>query len=83
MYEKAFTLYHPVGSARMGPSPANSVVDTECRVHGVKCLRVMDASVFPEQISGHPTAPIAAMAAKLSRMIIEGGMIGSPVGANL
>ncbi|KAF7717097.1 Glucose-methanol-choline oxidoreductase [Penicillium ucsense] len=83
MDEKAFTLYHPVGSARMGPSPATSVVDPECRVHGVKCLRVMDASVFPEQISGHPTAPIAAMAAKLSAMIREGAAVGSPVAANL
>jgi choline dehydrogenase len=82
MGEKAFTLYHPVGSARMGPSPATSVVDLECRVHGVKCLRVMDASVFPEQISGHPTAPIAAMAAKLSKMIIESS-VGNPIGANL
>jgi choline dehydrogenase len=71
MDEKAFTLYHPVGSARMGLSPSTSVVDPECRVHGVKGLRVMDASVFPEQISGHPTAPIAAMAAKLTDMIKE------------
>jgi choline dehydrogenase len=41
MDEKAFTLYHPVVSVRMGPSPANSVVDLECRVHGVKGLRIM------------------------------------------
>ena len=67
--EKAFTLYHPVGSARMGPDPATSVVDLECRVHGVGRLRVMDASVFPEQVSGHLTAPIGAMAYKLSEMI--------------
>lgn len=69
MDEKAFTLYHPVGTARMGTSPANSVVDLDCRVHGVSGLRVMDASVFPEQISGHPTAPIGALAYKLSEMI--------------
>ncbi|KAJ5937355.1 hypothetical protein N7454_004655 [Penicillium verhagenii] len=69
--EKAFTLYHPVGSARMGPEPATSVVDLQCKVHGVKGLRVMDASVFPEQISGHPMAPIGAMAFKLSEMIKE------------
>lgn len=83
MDEKAFTLYHPVGSARMGPSPATSVVDTECRMHRVRCLRVMDASVFPEQISGHPTAPIVAMAAKLSAMIMKSRAVASPVGANL
>jgi choline dehydrogenase len=83
MDEKAFTLYHPVGSARMGPSPTTSVVDLECRVHGVKGLRVMDASVFPEQISGHPTAPIAAMAAKLSDMIKERSGVVTPISAHL
>jgi len=84
MKEKAFTLYHPVGSARMGPSPATSVVDLQCKVHGVKGLRVMDASVFPEQISGHPTAPIGALANKLSDMIKEGRSAeDTPVAANL
>lgn len=80
--EKAFTLYHPVGTARMGPTADSSVVDLECRVHGVKGLRVMDASVFPEQLSGHPTAPIAAMALRLSDVIREGRGIGQ-VSANL
>ncbi|PHH77391.1 hypothetical protein CDD80_668 [Ophiocordyceps camponoti-rufipedis] len=65
------TLYHPVGTARMGPSPENSVVDLECRVRGVKGLRVIDASVFPEQISGHPTALIGAMAYKLADMMVR------------
>lgn len=69
MVQAAFTLYHPIGTARMGSDPATSVVDPECKVHGVQGLRVMDASVFPEQISGHPTAPIGAMAYKLSDMI--------------
>lgn len=83
MKEKAFTLYHPVGSARMGPNPSNSVVDLQCKVHGVKGLRVMDASVFPEQISGHPTAPIGALAYKLSEMIRDGRSEDTPVSANL
>jgi choline dehydrogenase len=69
MIERAFTLYHPIGSARMGPSPSSSVVDVQCRVHGTDRLRVVDASIFPEQISGHPTAPIAAIAQKASEMI--------------
>lgn len=67
--ERAFTLYHPVGTARMGPSPATSVVDLECRVHGVGGLRVVDASIFPEQISGHPMAPVGAIANKASAII--------------
>ena len=66
----------------MGPTADSSVVDLECRVHGVKGLRVMDASVFPEQLSGHPTAPIAAMALRLSDVIREGRGIGQ-VSANL
>ncbi|KAJ6157837.1 hypothetical protein N7470_005429 [Penicillium chermesinum] len=83
MKEKAFTLYHPVGSARMGPNPGNSVVDLQCKVHGVKGLRVMDASIFPEQISGHPTAPIGALAYKLSEMIKEGRSGDTPLSAHL
>ncbi len=67
--ERAFTLYHPVGTARMGPSPSTSVVDLECRVHGVGGLRVVDASIFPEQVSGHTMAPVAAVANKASAII--------------
>ena len=69
MGRTAFTLYHPVGSARMGPKEDTAVVDLHCRVHGVEGLRVVDASVFPEQISGHPTATIIAMAEKMSDAI--------------
>lgn len=82
LQEKAFTLYHPVGTARMGPERGSSAVDLECRVHGVKGLRVMDASVFPEQLSGHPTATIAAMALRLGEEIRRGQGIGR-VSANL
>ncbi|KAF3008126.1 hypothetical protein E8E15_001309 [Penicillium rubens] len=81
--EKAFTLYHPVGTARMGPSRDTSVVDLECKVHGVRSFRVIDASVFPEQISGHPTAPIGAMAYKLSDMIRDERKRSAPPTANL
>ncbi|KAJ2977556.1 hypothetical protein NQ176_g4305 [Zarea fungicola] len=70
MKEKAFTLYHPVGTARMGPKDAgNTVVDLNGCVHGVGRLRVVDASMFPEQISGHPTAAIGAIAYKMSDII--------------
>ena len=64
MSRTAFTLYHPIGTVRMGPKASDSAVDLEMRVHGVKNLRVIDASVFPEQISGHPTGPIIAIAEK-------------------
>lgn len=69
MTRTAFTLYHPIGTARMGRDAETSVVDLECRVHGVKNLRVVDASIMPEQLSGHPTAPIIAIAEKMSDVI--------------
>lgn len=63
------TLYHPVGTARMGADAA-SVVDPELRVRGVRGLRVADASVMPTVIRGHTHAPamvIGEVAAALLR----------------
>ena len=51
------TVYHPSCTARMGPDPADSVVDSDLRVHGVVGLRVCDASVFPTLIGGNTNAP--------------------------
>jgi choline dehydrogenase-like flavoprotein len=51
----AGTTSHPMGSCRMG-ADERSVVDHECRVRGIDGLRVVDASVFPGQISGNPHA---------------------------
>ena len=54
---RAGTVYHPCCTCRMGPDLATSVVDPRLRVHGVEGLRVCDASVFPDIITGNTNAP--------------------------
>jgi len=59
--------YHPAGTCRMGPDrDAMNVVDSECRVHGVEGLRVVDASIFPEPIGGNINAPIIMAAERVA-----------------
>lgn len=63
------TIYHPVGTACMGTDPSSSVVDTSLRVHGIENLRIVDASIFPSQLSGHPTAAVIAVAERAADLI--------------
>ena len=56
-------------SARMGTNPETSVVDPQLCVHGIRALRVVDASVFPDQVSGHPCVPVIAVAERAADLI--------------
>ncbi len=63
------TCYHPVGTCRMGLDSRSSVVDSQCRVHGVADLRVIDASVMPAIVSGNTNAPTIMIAEKMSDLL--------------
>ncbi|MFO1272196.1 MAG: choline dehydrogenase [Rubrivivax sp.] len=64
----ADTIYHPVGSCRMGPGPED-VVDAELRVHGIDGLRVADASIMPSIISGNTNAPVIMIGEKAAALV--------------
>ncbi len=68
---RGFTVYHPVGTCRMGGAAGESVVDASLRVHGVDRLRVVDASVFPTVTSANTNAPTIMVAQRAADFILR------------
>jgi choline dehydrogenase len=65
------TIFHPVGTARMGPaSDPLTVVDGRLRVHGIGGLRVIDASIMPTITSGNTNSPTLMIAERGARMVL-------------
>jgi len=69
--ERAGTIYHPVGTARMGPDgDPMAVCDAQLRVRGVEGLRVVDASVMPRIVSGNTASPTIMLAEKGAALML-------------
>jgi choline dehydrogenase len=71
---ESMSVYHPVGSSKMGPAEDPlAVVDRDLKVHGIDRLRIVDASIFPLLPSGNTHAPTVAVAERAADLILGTG----------
>lgn len=69
--DHANSVYHPVGTCRMGPDATTAVVDARLRVHGLQGLRVADAAIMPKILSGNTNAACVVIGDKAADLILE------------
>ncbi len=71
--QRCGTVFHPVGTCRMGRDAATAVADSDLRVFGINGLRVVDASAFPNITSGNTNAPTMMLAHRAADLILRDG----------
>jgi choline dehydrogenase-like flavoprotein/thiamine pyrophosphate-dependent acetolactate synthase large subunit-like protein len=71
VHAAAACLFHQAGTCRMGPDARNAVVDARLRVHGIRGLRVIDASIMPSVTTGNTHAPTVMIGEKGAAMVLE------------
>ncbi|BCH08185.1 choline dehydrogenase [Mesorhizobium sp. 131-3-5] len=69
--KRSGTVYHPVSTCRMGPDLTRAVVDPRLKVHGLEGLRVIDASIFPDNITGNTNAASVMTGWKGAELVLE------------
>lgn len=69
--KRSGTVYHPVSTCRMGPDAGQAVVDPRLKVHGLDGLRVIDASIFPANITGNTNAAAIMTGWKGAELVLE------------
>jgi choline dehydrogenase len=67
---RTYSVFHPCGTARMGPDPREAAVDHRLKFHGLAGLRVVDASIFPTVTSGNINAPSIMVGEKGAELIL-------------